>query len=155
MSGGVNIAEFLTARLDEDEDIAKEAKGDYAQSTTSGEWTHINDHPDPDQHQRIVDAFGYTVHGDFDHDVDSDPWWTLPHIARHDPARVLREVAAKRQLLEWCAAVTEHFDWATLNQPGSLLHDPNARATNTATLAMQAMATPYADHPDYQEGWKL
>ena len=141
MSGGVNIAEFLTARLDEDEAAAVALCGGR-----TGRWHAYLEGGD--------DGWAFEAEGGGLGAIVEDEGLAY-YIARHDPARVLREVAAKRQLLEWCAAVTEHFDWATLNQPGSLLHDPNARATNTATLAMQAMATPYADHPDYQEGWKL
>lgn len=80
---------------------------------------------------------------------------TRDHIVRYGPDRVLREVAAKRELLEWCIEVTKHVDWTTVGQDGSLLNDPNPRATHTAILALKTMAAPYVDRPGYKEEWKL
>lgn len=151
-----DIAAFLAARLDEEHQLALDAE------YSSGGGTWLFEGPSPDGKSRP----GRLKLGDGPWLI-SDPelraptfgdnfdGYQLEHIARHDPARVLAEVAAKRHLLEWCTEVTKHFDWTTLNAPGLLLHDPNARATNTATLAMQTMAVSYADHPDYDASWRL
>jgi hypothetical protein len=58
------------------------------------------------------------------------------HIARHDPARVLAEVDAKRRIIVECE---------------SLIDDPAVRAMETALCLL---ALPYADHPDYDQTWK-
>ena len=70
------------------------------------------------------------------------------HIARHDPARVLREVTAKRAILTRHSPVTE---------PG--------RGTRCGWCSgefdvawpcedARSVAAIWSDHPDYQEGWK-
>lgn len=53
------------------------------------------------------------------------------HIVRHDPARVLREVAAKRMLVE------------------RLGRGRSAASRESVRL----LALPYAQHPDYQPEW--
>lgn len=64
------------------------------------------------------------------------------HFTRHDPVRVLREVAAKRALV--------HIWLQTL--AGQLReHDPGALAV--AEQALAHLASVYADHPDYRPGW--
>ncbi|MFD7861849.1 DUF6221 family protein [Streptomyces sp. NPDC059783] len=66
------------------------------------------------------------------------------HIARHDPARVLRDVEAKRQAIE-------HYE-----QIQALTQDPDAYvlAEGAVMKQMQIMALPYADHPDYRDDWR-
>lgn len=83
------LVESIRAQLDEDERIAVDAKDER-----SGVWTHVGAAAG---HNKVIDDLGYslTEHGD----VDSQPWWTNPHIARHDPARVLAEVKATREIL--------------------------------------------------------
>ena len=87
-----------------------------------------------------------------------------PHIARHDPARVLREVAAKRALLDdllasrhdvvedcWytCAAATEEHDGGETcdasRRGGPCDCGRDARIQRYARL----LAAPYREHPDY------
>lgn len=59
------------------------------------------------------------------------------HIARWDPARVLAECEAKRQIVERCAAV----DFAM-------------PSTHLAHGVLALLALPYADHPDYRDEWR-
>jgi hypothetical protein len=54
----------------------------------------------------------------------------VEHIARHDPARVLADVEAKRRIVEWDAE--QPVDRGVLN----------------------ILASVYADHPDYREEWR-
>lgn len=64
------------------------------------------------------------------------------HIARHDPARVLRQVAAMRKMLELHAPITEHecvtcyCSYVTYPCPTVL-----------------ALAEIYADRPGYHDEW--
>ena len=57
------------------------------------------------------------------------------------PARVLREIDAKRQIIERCTAVQ-----------GLLLDDFTAEHLADDVLAL--LALPYADRPGYREEWR-
>lgn len=60
------------------------------------------------------------------------------HIVRHDPARVLREVAAKRRIIDECENTINYQDHGW-----SLAHP-----------VLRLIALSYADHADYREDWK-
>lgn len=125
-----DLIAFLAARLDEDEQWAREA--------TDGPW---------------VDEFsGETGHCVIPSDAMSTREYVartqllaaLPdarHIARHDPARVLREVEAKRRILAECRP--GHLGGPALELAGAL-----------GGLVLCFLALPYADHEDYREEWK-
>jgi hypothetical protein len=138
------IVEFIKAQLDLDERIARNAPGEHWEPQTEA-WPES-----PEARVWTESATGREVEV-----CEAIGVFAAAHIARHDPAAVLVEIEAKRYLLEWCAEVTAHFDWSTLNQPGSLKHDPNARATHTAVVALQSMAAPYAGRPGFKPGWRL
>ncbi|WP_282695483.1 DUF6221 family protein [Streptomyces sp. CC208A] len=115
-----DLVQFLRARLDEDEQTARAAGGEP--------WT---------------DEEGF---------VDADPWFELPnelaaHALRHDPARVLAEVDAKRKLLD-------RYDRAFENRRAH----PDDLASAGALLALhgavELLALPYVDHPDYCDKWR-
>lgn len=59
------------------------------------------------------------------------------HIIRHDPARVLAEIEAKR-------ALVDEFERC----------GPNTEGYSGLRFAVAVIATVYADHPDYREEWK-
>jgi hypothetical protein len=83
-----DLVEKIRTAIDEDERIAQAAAGHCAQWTASDSGIYPSDgsrHPGP-----IVTG----VYGDLDENYGA-------HIARHDPARVLRQVAAHRKILEW------------------------------------------------------
>jgi hypothetical protein len=65
------------------------------------------------------------------------------HIKRHDPARVLAEVAAKRALLEECADTFE------LNSGEAV----NSESVWLAEAIVKAMAQPLAGRPGWREEW--
>src|SRR5699024_3770632 len=89
------IVEFLRARLDEDEAVARKAIEGYR----SGEW-EMRYPPYAGSGVYVVgEEDGYVT---CDQEGLSDSVGTDGigrHIARHDPARVLREVGAKRAVL--------------------------------------------------------
>lgn len=130
-----DIVAFLAARFDEDERRARQALSDSASGTTGSG-------------VRIVDGELAIMPSAMSNSL------TL-HFVMNSPPRVLREVAAKRKLLEWCAEVAQHVDWATIDERGSLLHDPNPRATHTAVLALRMMAAPYEDSYGYDPAWRV
>lgn len=63
------------------------------------------------------------------------------HIVRHDPARVLRDVEAKRRLL----AFADRLD--------SIRLDNDAWWMPHSTDIEELLALPYSDHPDYNPSW--
>jgi hypothetical protein len=85
----------------------------------------------------------------------------LRFIARHDPARVLAEVAAKRRVL------VRHRP-ATGEEPGWFVYagaclgcgregefaDPRTRDINDCP-ELRDMASADSDHPDYKERWRV
>lgn len=123
---GMTLVEFLTARLDEDQQFANRAGGQR--------WREI------DEDGRTPDV----VDGDRSSVIDIEGTGYLPrssaaHIARHDPARVLAEVAAKRRI------VAEYE--AHVRAVGEGLSVPLGRV-------VRALAVVHAEHPDYREEWK-
>lgn len=68
------------------------------------------------------------------------------HIVRHDPARVLRDVEAKRRIL--AAYVDDDrvrfgaFESCSDSCPATVLDE-----------VLKLLALPYGQHPDYQSGW--
>lgn len=134
----MNIVEFLRARLDEDEAVAR--------SASPAPWSY----PGIDSvaggmlydTTRTIAAVVYEQPGDHDgsivrHLLVPEADANGAHIARHDPARVLREVEAKRRIVErhtGCDDVS-YGDAATC---------PDIRA----------LAAVYAEHPDYDPEWR-
>jgi hypothetical protein len=122
----MTLVEFLTARLDEDKTWA------LACSRKIGElappWRA--DHRRVFSGHRVADTVSATVAG---------------HIARHDPARVLAEVEAKRQVIELHGEPDENY-CCPICQPEPGFYFP------CRTLCL--LALPYADHPDYDEAWR-
>lgn len=68
------------------------------------------------------------------------------HIARHDPARVLRDIEAKRQLLDRYAEVASN----DIDEPYEYAYG----WANGLGAAVRLLALPYADHPDYRDDWR-
>ena len=112
------LSEFMLARITEDEAVALSARG-----PGDGEWASWNRSWDTSP-MRDLAADGVRVA-------------TLPitideHICRHDPARVLAECEAKRQIL----ALSEHG------------------CGDDYQRVQHALALPYAEHPDFRREWK-
>ncbi|TXS36936.1 hypothetical protein EAO72_26485 [Streptomyces sp. or43] len=121
-----DLIAFLRARLDEDAALA-----------TSGEtWSAFDEST---QGTRRVD-----VDHSFERVVACTRSWRGEHIARHDPARTLREVDAKRVLL----ADYERFVAERRSMMGGWDSYPEPSPVLTAFAAV------YADHPDYRPEWR-
>lgn len=138
-----DLVRFLRDRLDEDERTARAA--------TPGPWWH-----NPGKQWLEGEAFerydlskgeefvGYGGPHPFTGAVAStgpaDHMQSMKdaaHIARHDPARVLAEVEAKRRIL----TAYENYDREApeLDVPDSVI---------------RLLALPYAGHPDYRKEWR-
>ncbi|NHP15284.1 hypothetical protein G8767_17155 [Rhodococcus sp. IC4_135] len=123
-----DILEFLRARLDDEEAIANAAR--------PGPWQFVEDAING---PRIGDEEALMIPEDHLAPCnDSIPPEDSRHIAHHDPARVLRDVAAKRATLDTLFAA-------------------DLRPTQWSIFAkvIEPMAAVYSDHPDYQKEWTL
>ncbi|WTW93642.1 DUF6221 family protein [Streptomycetaceae bacterium NBC_01309] len=74
---------------------------------------------------------------------------TAAHIARHDPQRVLAEVAAKRAMIDAYEKSRGQDTWGDPQLSGWL-----EGKADGLLIALQVLATAHADHPDYREEWK-
>jgi hypothetical protein len=146
-----DLAAFLSARLDEDEAAAREGQPDPADPQT-GEWTAYGHHPTlqdrrQDRDVQMVGAetelTGWMVCtvGQFDRAP-----FIAAHIARHDPARVLREVKAGRAIL---ALHTGQHEC-----PGDEGYAWYGDDEAPWCPAVRHHAAVYDDHPDYRQEWK-
>jgi Ser-tRNA(Ala) deacylase AlaX len=118
------LLDFLRAQLDEDEQIAREGI-----PFGTGQWQ-------AEDSGLIRDSEGgCVVHDDGEQDRA-----TAEHIARHDPARVLAEVDAKRRILDrWEASQDDNLP------PEALI---------ALDEVVKVLALPHADRPGYRESWK-
>ncbi|MFE7485490.1 DUF6221 family protein [Streptomyces sp. NPDC057552] len=129
------LVAFLKARLDDDE---RAATAPASAVWASPEWrfTEGDDGPFVDLGTtHLTEESGLNVA-------------ELEHIAHHAPARILREVAAKRQLIndyEESAADLDAQDAPDRDWVGRL---------DGLEAALRHLATAYADHPDHLEEWR-
>jgi hypothetical protein len=146
----MSLAEFLLARIAEDEDAAK---GPLTQK-----WFAVGtEFPDDDSHpsemlRGYVDSQGLAV----TEDGDGPSVW---HIARHDPARVLAECEAKRRIVELhgvCEAdELDALIWAQgFDACRVCVSGGNVRALYPCPT-LRVLALPYADRVDYQPEWRV
>ncbi|MBM4683829.1 hypothetical protein GS532_07805 [Rhodococcus hoagii] len=142
-----DIVEFLRARLDEDEQTATAAT-----SATFGEdptWTSKDDGTGEQTHGYVM-ADHTAICG---HDSDDVLLPIADHIARNDPARVLREVEVKRAILTQEEAARAHYEHikSSVTYP---VETPIGQVVALATV-IRHLAAVYSDHPDYQQEWAI
>jgi hypothetical protein len=124
-----DLVQFLRDRLDEDEAVAAAA--------SPGPWRPSEEADEVLAVDGITVADGFALSG-------RQLRATTEHIARHDPARVLSEIEAKRALIDACdradtLAAYPDFEGGVY----SGLHD-----------ALEYLALPYADHPQFKPEWR-
>jgi hypothetical protein len=144
-----SLRDFIAARLDEDFDVATAAG--------SGRWVH-------EGHGRVGDdsADDYNDYV-IVYDEGAPTEAQADHIARHDPARVLREVAAKRRVLaRHCTPEADDYrakyggelgcvgcgDW----ESGSADIVWNVEYIENCP-ELRDLAAPFSDHPDFDPNW--
>ena len=125
-----DIIDFLYARYDEDEQVAQKALG-----LSPRRW-----------HLSGSSIVARTESGS--ETVVAPTIWPQEgeHIVRHDPARVLTDLNAKRRVVDVLRGFEPNNEWDT--QP-----DMGLRANNAAG-ALRALALAYAGHPDYHSDWR-
>lgn len=152
-----DLVAFLRARLDDDEQAARRAC-QYA----SPEW-HLDEEfgetvlwwpPEPrvaeEERCRGLPVISDRWRGQTIESTGPD---IAPHIARHDPARVLAEVDAKRRIMDEIApeatALDETVDYSRRAEPRDLTREPYL-----GDLLLRHLALPFAGHPDFREEWR-
>lgn len=147
----MNLRDFIAARLDEDAAAAEATSQDYDSVTTwkSGKGS-------TGRHWWVQNNWSDGVVAT-DSDT-SEPAAVVAHIARHDPARVLRQVGAMRLIVEeHCIgrAGWNHTETGCSGCGGDTGGDDryhfNVAPEDCETL--QALAAIYSDHPDYRQEW--
>lgn len=130
-----NLIEFLSVRLVEDEAAAQVAAKEH-----TGEWrVTVEGDIVPDEPR----GNEYVACGPWDGGIDDG---TSEHIVRHDPARALREVEAKRRMLACLLPDVQRLASAVENGHGEYERAPDD--------LLHLLALPYSDHPDYDEAWR-
>jgi len=146
----MDIAEFLTARFNEEY-----ADAIAAQAADPAPWRADADDA-RSSGNRSGHGFGLVIAADdealWDCEGSSTLCMTAPtarHVARWDPAHVLREVEAKRAIIrQFVDAVTaadeEKFDEQGYVADGIVL---------ALGAVLEHLAAPYAGHPDFEPRW--
>jgi hypothetical protein len=80
--------------------------------------------------------------GEYSYPATAEEAANAAHIARHDPARVLAECAAKRRIVEQL--------WSYVARPDPTSSDPSG---TQALWIIKTLALPYADHDGYDPSW--
>lgn len=132
MSG--DLVAFLRARLHEDEQSAKAAA---TRESGGASWSLIGDHE-----SEVQAGSGLRV-------ARRTPPVLARHIARHDPARVLRNVAVNRELVAMYEKALRDAESAE-----DLIRVPARMALLALRPVLPQLASVYADHPDYREEWR-
>jgi hypothetical protein len=127
------LAGFLVARLDEDEAAATEAGAD--------EWNCER------AVWMVTDSKGEAVAYDEGKPTEDQ----AAHIARHDPARVLREVAAKRAILELANEVSGLDMSVDLER--RVGQRDQADEPYVGDLILRQLAAAYSNHKDFRPEW--
>ncbi|WP_406200107.1 DUF6221 family protein [Streptomyces sp. NBC_01017] len=129
------LVQWLGEQLDEDERTARRAGDSFRQIGETG----------------VIVA----AEGDRAEECASANWaGVAEHIVRHDPARVLREIDAKRQILALHIPFRVDGDpW-----PGcstcSWRNDMEDLQVQYPCATLRLLALPYADRPGYREEWR-
>lgn len=147
-----SLTDFLLQRLSEDEAAARAAI-DPDRPGTHWRWVVPDDGSDPDAPRwlRTTEVFP-TTSGvgplpafPLGFEFKAEPSRGMDHIARHDPARVLADVEAKRKIVERCAYATQD----------SFAGDYDlAPRCDLAWDILCDLASVFADHPDYRAEWR-
>ncbi|MFI6369234.1 DUF6221 family protein [Nocardia sp. NPDC050630] len=132
----MTIDEFIRARLAEDEETARSAASEKGYA----EWDVVTD-GNAEQVIPQADSRGA-------HPISR----TGLHIAVHDPARELRQVAANRDMFLYILETSGMWELLVGARPPSA---EKASADIAEIRAVRAMAAIWSNHPDCREEWKV
>lgn len=162
-----DIVAFIRARLDEDEAMARVT----TPVPVFGEWKaaqakHPRSEDEPisivqgrDEHQPDYEGYSsgnpvIVTGAGWPDEPDNEA--NLRHIARHDPARVLRGVEAKRRMIDEIFRYEECIDgeWGCCHEAEAIAAGECKRNNRRIIPALKIIASEWSDHADYREGWK-
>jgi len=144
----MDIAEFLTGRLDEDEAAAN---GVHVIDNAPWHLLEWYDGEFENGETARVDLRSRT--GSITH-RGAIPRPVGAHIVRHDPARVLADVAAKRAIVAEHRCAGEFAPGVGYcSECGS--GEPHEYPTRWPCATLRLLAASYADHPDFDPAWRL
>jgi len=147
------LIRFVTERLDDDERVAREAGGDrwverggevVSAALAAGDYG-------PQGYWVASSSFSCEGESEALHEGHG------AHIARHDPARALRDVEAKRRILAGVAKwLDPHPDRPCTNEGlfgvECELHAAAIGRISPEVLPLLAMV--WTEHPDFDEAWR-
>jgi hypothetical protein len=144
-----DLVAFLRERLDEDEETAHAAAAVCGCHPEAPSWSFGDEETDGrilvdgDPHPGVRRKIGRRWSGSY------EGMFMAQHVVRHDPARVLCEVEAKREIAE------QHRPVGNGNVCLSYCHTRTPSEAQTwPCLTLRLLALPYVDHPDYREEWR-
>lgn len=154
-----DLVAFLTARYDEDEVAAQACK--------PGPWMEGSERPHLVNGVIYGQSTGWTSGGhleqvctvNIDYAGEAGPA-NLAHMVRHDPARVLADLTAKRRILKLHFPMILHGGggaawYDTTRVCGSCVPPRQFPETAWPCLTARALALPYAEHPDFDPTWSI
>lgn len=140
------LVAWLAARLDEDEAAARATLTDFGRGSTDAAWRADG--------YAVVSGASWAIVSEGNHE-NCEGGASSPviaqHIARHDPARVLADVAAKRRIVELHSAP---YTWD--------VRDVTYRYTDRCACrevypcpTLRALAAPYSSIEGFREEWSV
>jgi hypothetical protein len=139
-----DLVRWLTAQLDADEETARATDKTLAQRNLQWAAEPVND-----AFSRVLTARGYVVGtGEFNPEDSA-------HIAEWDPARVLREIDTKRQLLDEHQDVNDGSCGTCVDGEWGYPIHGGSSPQRFPCRTLRLLALPYADRPGFREEWKL
>ncbi|MGN5377871.1 DUF6221 family protein [Streptomyces lasalocidi] len=127
---------FLRDRFEEEERVARDAIA----GAPGAVWGVLADETE----QVLTSRDGGSTHTPMVQFGAEDPVKLLTHVARHDPARVLRELRSKQALS------AEH----RTGGDGSCRTCRAGERPRSPCTTLRLLALPYADHPGYDDLWR-
>jgi hypothetical protein len=129
------------------------------------QWLRAQLNAEADEAQLNADAFGAvwtsddemeSVSSDTGADVVSEPYAPRSFIATHDPARVLREVDAKRRMIGEVLKYEAKIDgeWGCCHEVDEIAAGECPEIQPQDVTALRLLAAVYADRLGYQEAWR-
>lgn len=134
-----DLVAFIEARLRDDQEAAEAI--DVPDWRSESSWMSELINPLPSQRRAYDGQFPLITAED------------VEHIARHDPARVLREVQAKRRLLDAIFRYEAKIDgeWGCCHSAEEIRAGACSEVDEVEALTL--LAQPYSDHPDFRPEW--
>lgn len=133
----VDLVQWLTEQIDQDEQVA--------QAATDGPWTAESNSSILGPLGRLPRLAGYVVCSVGAYDVGRPADADAAHIVRHDPSRVLRQVAAYRRILSRFAEAREYAErtYSAIPALGFYRH------------LFADLASIYSDRPGFDPSWTV